>query len=172
MFSNDGPGFSEELIASEAYHRMADRLTCLLPDDSLVGLLLENDGQYEVVKSHRKGLFQHDGLSWNVMGKSFVHLKSVTGGCKHIDRTLNEWVQQMTPAQREQFADALYSVLSTDNAQTLTDLVSLSKAKLLQKNTELDPHVRKTIQMMMSALFEVNKRNLLSDLFPRKKEKE
>ena len=103
------------------------------------------------------------------MGKSFVHLKAVTGGCKHIDRTLNEWVKQMTPEQREQFTEALYSALSVDDAQTLTDLITNSKSKLFQKNTNLDPHVRKTIQMMMSALFELNKKNILSDLFPKKK---
>ena len=172
VWSNDGPGFGSGMLQNPDYIRLRPIIHSLVPQTSVVGMLLEHDENYTVVKSRQVGLFQHDGLSWNVMGKSFVHLKSVTGGCKHIDRTLNEWVQQMTPAQREQFADALYSVLSTDNAQTLTDLVSLSKAKLLQKNTELDPHVRKTIQMMMSALFEVNKRNLLSDLFPRKKEKE
>lgn len=172
VWSNDGPGFGSGMLQNPDYIRLRPIIRSLVPQTSVVGMLLEHDENYTVVKSRQVGLFQHDGLSWNVMGKSFVHLKAVTGGCKYMDRTLNEWVRQMTPEQREQFADALYSVLSADNAQTLTDLVSFSKAKLLQKNPDLDPHVRKTIQMVMSTLFEVNKKNILSDLFPKKKGEE
>ena len=171
VWSNDGPGFGSGMLQNPEYIRLRPIIRSLVPQTSVVGMLLEHDENYTVVKSRQVGPFQHDGLSWNVMGKNFVHLKAVTGGCKYMDRTLNEWVQQMTPEQREQFTEALYSVLSVDNAQTLTDLVSISKSKLLQKSSDLDPHVRQTIQMMMSAFFELNKKNILSDLFPKKKGK-
>ena len=169
VWSHDGPGFGSGMLQHPDYIRLRPIIHSLVPQTSLVGMLLEHDENYTVVKSRQVGPFQHDGFSWNVMGKSFVHLKAVTGGCRYMDRTLNEWVQQMTPEQREQLTEALYSVLSSDNAQTLTDLVSISKNKWLQKSADLDPHVHKTIQMMVSALFELNKKNLLSDIFPKKK---
>ena len=78
VFSNDGPGFSEGTVTSEAYKALAPRIRVYLPEDSLVGLLLEHDESYTVVKSNRKGLFQHDGLSWEVMGGSFLRAEALS----------------------------------------------------------------------------------------------
>ena len=71
IYSNDGPGFSEGLVTSDAYRALSNRICRILPEDSLVGLLLEHDGNHIVVKSNRKGLYQHDGLSWEVLGAAF-----------------------------------------------------------------------------------------------------
>jgi hypothetical protein len=140
----------------------------LVPQSSVVGMLLEHDENYTVVKSRQTGLFQHDGLSWDVVGPSFVHLKQVTGESRRLDKTLNQWIKQMTPEQREQFVEALYQVLSSDNASTLTDLFSITKNRWLQKGTTLDPHVHKTIQKTLSVLLEVNAKNILNDIFKKK----
>ena len=120
-----------------------------------------------VVKSRQKGLYQHDGLSWEVMGGSFVYLDDVTENSKRTERVLKEWVAEMTTEQREQFIDALYQLLSSDNALTLTDLAS-PKNRWLIRGKELDPQVHQTIQKTVSALISLNTKNILSDLFPKK----
>ena len=169
VWSNDGPGFGKGMLRDPAYTQMRPIIKSFVPQTSVVGMLLEHDENYSVVKSRQAGLMQHDGFTWNIMGGSFIHLETVTEGCKHIDRTLNEWVQMMTPEQREQFTESLYQLLSADNALTLTDLVASGKTKLLQKNTSVDPHVKKTIAKTVSVLMDLSKKNLLSDLFPKKR---
>lgn len=168
VWSYDGPGFGEGMLKAPEYVRMRPIISSLVPQSSVVGMLLEHEENYTVVKSRQAGLFQHDGLSWNVMGKSFVYLKSVTGGSKHLDRSLNEWIRMMTPKQREDFVEALYQILSSDNATTLTELASIHKNKWLKKSASLDPHVKKTIQKTLTALLEVNTKNLLADLLAKK----
>jgi len=168
VWSNDGPGFGSGMLNHLDYIELRPIIHTLVPQSSVVGMLLEHDENYIVVKSRQAGLFQHDGLSWEVMGGSFVHLKTVTGESKRLDRTLNQWIKQMTPEQREQFVEALYQVLSSDNAATLTDLISLTKNRWLQKGSSLDPHVHKTIQKTLSVLFELNAKNIISDLFKKK----
>ena len=66
VYSNDGPGFSEKMLESEAYRTLADRIDSLVPQSSLVGMLLSHD-ECDVIRSSQLGIFQHNGLSWEVM---------------------------------------------------------------------------------------------------------
>ena len=169
VWSNDGPGFGEGMINDPAYIQMRPVIKTLVPQGSIIGMLLEHDENYTVVKSRQTGLFQHDGMSWNIMGGSFVHLEQVTGESKRIDRTLNQWIRKMTPEQREQFSDALFQILAADNSVTLTDLVgSIKNTKWLQKVSSLDPQVRQTVQKTVSLLFDLSKKNILTELFLKK----
>ena len=70
-----------------------------------------------------------------------------------------------TLEQREQFVDALYQVLSTNDAMTLTDLLAAKKNKKLQKQTITDPQVHQTIQKTLTVLLELNAKNLLNDIW-------
>lgn len=170
VWSNDGPGFGEGTLNDPDYIEMRPIIKSIVPQSSVVGMLLEHDENYTVIKSRHAGLFQHNGFTWDIMGGSFVHLKTVTNESRRIDRTLNEWVKKMTPEQREQFVEALFQMLSVDNtAETLTDLVSLIKKRGLKKNVALDPHVRQTLQKMLGVLIEMNTKNIFRDLFTKKK---
>ncbi len=167
----DGPGFGKGTLNDPAYIAMRPLIRTLVPQSSIVGMLLEHDENYTVVKSRQVGAFQHDGLSWDVLGGSFVHLKTITDDSRRLDRTLNEWLARMTPEQREQFVDALYQVLSSDNALTLTDLLAFGKNKWLKKTKDLDPQVGKTIQKTVAVLIELNAKNIWADLTKKIKKK-
>ena len=122
VFSNDGPGFSEGTVTSEAYKALAPRIRVYLPEDSLVGLLLEHDESYTVVKSNRKGLFQHDGLSWEVMGGSFLRAEALSQKGIHNDTVVRERIDSMTRGERREFIRLVFNLLESTGAKTLTDL--------------------------------------------------
>lgn len=169
VWNNDGPGFRSGFLNDPMYLETRPIIKTLVPQSSVVGMLLEHDENYTVIKSRQTGVFQHDGLTWEVMAGSFIHLKDVSGESKRTDRNLNEWIQKMTPEQREQFVEALYQILSSDNAATLTELVAITKNKWIRKGMALDPHVHKTVQKTLATLLELNRTNLLNDLFQKKK---
>lgn len=166
IWSNDGPGFANGLPETREYLDMKPRIRTLVPQSSVVGMLLEHDKNYTVVKSRQAGVLQHNGLSWEVTGNRFVHLRTVNGECIRTDRNLQEWIRSMTPEQREQFSEALYRILSADNAQTLTQLVSPKNRWLLQ-SLKLDPEVKRTIFHTLRELLGINAKNLLGGLLPR-----
>ena len=41
-YNNDGPGFSHDMVDSDAYRRVADKLHTYIPESSIVGVLLEH----------------------------------------------------------------------------------------------------------------------------------
>lgn len=167
VYSNDGPGFGSNILEDSDYQEMRSRICNLVPQSSVVGMLLEHDENFTVVKSRQKaGLLQHNGLSWEILGNSFVHLKDVTPDSRKLDRTVNQWIRDMTPEQREEFAEAVYQLFSVDGAQTLTDLVAARKKWFTHTKT-LDPRVHETIQKMFSELIGINKISKIKDFFHR-----
>ena len=122
VYSNDGPGFPEGTVASEAYRSLSERIRVIIPEDSLVGLLLEHDEHYTVVKSNRKGVYQHDGLSWEVLGASFLRADSLSQrGIQH-DTVVRARINAMSCADRKKFTEIMFSILEATGAKTLTEL--------------------------------------------------
>ena len=145
VYNNDGPGFNKEFIESEEYARTRERIRTLVPQTSIVGMLLEHEENYDVVKSSMNGLLQHNAFSWEVMGGRFVRMDTVTDECRRIDTGLKTWLDEMSMDERKQTLDSLYEILSSTNAKTLTDLNS-DRLKLIKAWNELDPLSKKYVK--------------------------
>ena len=100
IYNNDGPGFRTSLLPLEQHKRVAERIVTILPESSVVGMLLEHEERYQVVRSTQVGLMQHDGFSWQVRGEKFEHLPGLTEGGKLIDETLHTFILSLEPEQR------------------------------------------------------------------------
>ncbi len=120
--NHDGPGFNESVIRDERYRRILDRIHTYLPQSSVIGMLLEHEEDFSVVHSDNQGIMQHDVYSWEVARDSFIPVEEITNSSRFIDRTLKDWVREMTSAQREKMIDGIFSVLSASDGVTLRDL--------------------------------------------------
>lgn len=144
VYSNDGPGFSAGTIQSEPYKALSDRIRVILPEDSLVGLLLDQDPRYTVVKSNRKGLFQHDGLSWEVLGGQFMRADGLSNVGKRNDTMIRERIASMTLDERHKFIRLMFTLLESTGAKTLTELhhgrfkAALTAVKTFREMPEAD----------------------------------
>lgn len=160
VYSNDGPGFSSDLLRSPAYLALKSRVHSIVPESSIVGMLLNHEENYKVVKSSAKGLFQHDGFSWQLLGESFCTINDRSEESKHIDKTLKTWLATMDDAHREQFVDALYSVLAGTNAQTVSEL-NADRRAIFTSFFSMDPATRdflwKTIVQLINTAKRVRK---------------
>ncbi|MCM1106489.1 MAG: DUF2974 domain-containing protein [Blautia sp.] len=132
IYSNDGPGFSETMISAENYKRMLPKIHTIVPESSIVGMLLEHEEEFEVVKSSGSGAGQHDVMSWEVLGPSLVHCSTVDEKAVILDRTLKSWLASMDSGQREELVDALFSVLEEGDIRTVDDLAAMHPGRLLE----------------------------------------
>ena len=123
-------------------------------------MLLEHEESYEVIKSSQVGLLQHDALSWEVMGGKFIHLDTVTDESRFIDRTLKQWLGEMTDEERETFVSNLFDSLISTNAKTLTDLND-DRRKLRQAWNGLDADTRNTVFKCIKLLLKEKTKNIL-----------
>ena len=155
-YNNDGPGFSHDMVDSEAYRRVADKLHTYVPESSIVGVLLEHAEDYAVIDSSNRSIMQHEPLSWNVLGSRFIHLGERSQMGKLSDDVLRQWIGSMTPQEREQFSDALFDVLSlSGKARTLDDLRAgglAGGAALLKQYSGADEEDKKIISEIFRRL--------------------
>ena len=159
-YNHDGPGFSREFIESPDYDEVRSRIRTILPQTAVVGMLLEHEERYDVIKSNQTGLFQHDSFSWEVLGPNFIHLDTVTKESKLIDKTIREWLSTMPAEERESFVENLYASLSAQGAKTLTDLSS-DKAKIIKVWSGLDAASRSTALKYIKLLFTETAKDIL-----------
>lgn len=166
VWSNDGPGFHNDILDLPEHRRVAERITSIVPKSSVVGMMLEHEEDYQVVDSNQVGLMQHDGFSWAVLGTRFVRLRSVTRQGHLNDLTLKEWVHHMPLEQREKFVDGLFTVLSASGAVTLTDLKEESfkaAGAMVKAMKDMEKETRDVLFYAIGLLFRSNFKILLED---------
>ena len=167
VWSNDGPGFRDDLLDLPQHRRIEERIVSIVPKSSVVGMLLEHEEAYTVVDSDQLGFLQHDGFSWQVMGDHFITLRQMTRQAHLSDLELRRWVQGMTAEQRGKFVDALFAVLTASGAATLTDLKADSfKAvgAMVRAMKDLDKETRDGLLKFMGILFRSNLRLTLEGI--------
>ena len=124
VYSNDGPGFTPEMVRSEAYQAMRKKCMTYVPQSSVVGMMMEHDENYQLIYSNRNGLWQHDPYSWAVDRDHFLYVDERSSFGEHYDTVLRELMDSMTPAERKSLTEDMFQVLEATGAKTLTELTS------------------------------------------------
>ena len=124
IFSHDGPGFLESTLQSPEFLQVASRIEKTLPQSSVIGMLLEHRAEILVVKSNSLGLLQHDHFTWEIEGNHFVYIDHLTKNARFTDKTLTDWLNQITEEDRERFVDALYGVLNANQLTSIDDFLA------------------------------------------------
>lgn len=157
IYNNDGPGFLESMLEKKAYLEIKDKVRTIVPETSIIGMLLEHGDSYEVVKSTGKGIMQHDGLSWQVYRNGFVKLDERSKESLVIDKTISAWVMGLSDDERVAFVDAVYDMLTRAGVNYLSDLEKYKPATLNSMAKEMfsmEPEkgrmVRRTIRALVS----------------------
>lgn len=145
VFNHDGPGFSKEVLESTAYATIKDKIVTVLPHSSVVGMLLQQEDEFMVVKSHRFWIMQHDPFSWVIEDENFITTDSLSSGAKAFSESLNEWLNSIDHDKRELFIDTLFKVVEAtgekDFEQLSTHKIKNAQA-ILKAMKDIDPEVK------------------------------
>lgn len=68
---------------------------------------------------------QHDLYTWQVLGGEFVK-DELTNSSEFIDKTITNWLKEVSPEQRGEFFDTLFDILNTTEAKTLSELSKIN----------------------------------------------
>lgn len=164
VYNNDGPGFRPEIRQQGNYEDIADRVSKFIPRSSVVGMILEDHSDYEVVESKGVGLLQHNAYSWKIKGQSFVRAKNMSDGKMLRDASMNEWILSLSEEETHAFVDTLYEVVSASEASNVFEFGADWK-KSLQNVFEaakgIDDVTKKVIQKIIRSLFEITVEKLV-----------
>lgn len=151
VYNNDGPGFTTEFINCEDYINIHERIRTIIPESSLIGILLEHEENYTVIKSNQKAVFQHNALSWEVLGNRFIHLDETSKFSKHLDKTLKSWMKSVSDEEKKEFTNALFCIFDNVEAKTIDEAL-VDKWATLKAITELNEDTRKILTNVVGRL--------------------
>ncbi len=125
VYSFDGPGFREAFLQQEGYRRLLPKIHALIPQNSIVGLLLSTGKAPELVTSRSFGVKAHDGFTWEVLGTRFVRAEALSTSSAMFQKAMNETLSGMSLEEREAFIEDFFQIMTSTGAFTLTDLTEI-----------------------------------------------
>lgn len=154
VYAFDSPGFMHAVVSSYEYGTIAERVTKLVPEQSIIGMLMEsNPNEHQVVvKSNAEGVMQHYCYSWLMDGDKFQTLPELSESSQTFHKSLNEWLNGMTQRQRKKGVEALFRVLSAGGHSSMTQLRNegvRALPSLLGSYVGLDSEDRRYINQVM-----------------------
>ncbi len=158
IFNNDGPGFRPEIREAGNFQAIQGRVAKFIPRSSLVGMILEDNSEYEIVESWGMGLFQHNTYSWKIEEGSLVRAKNMAEAKVRRDAALNEWILSLSEEEIHVFIDTLYEVVSASEASNVFEFGADWKKclqNIIQAAKGLDDTTRKAIHKITHSLFEI-----------------
>lgn len=166
-YNIDGPGFKNSILGEESHRRIAEKIYTFVPQSSIVGMLLEHEAEYSIVRSSQTGIMQHDVYSWEVMGTRFVCAEAMSDSSRILDQTFREWMSGLTDEDRGRFIEAVYSILASTNADTTDELTEnwMGNSKvMLDFLRGMDEDTRKMVLRTLAALFRSAGKNFFGSI--------
>ena len=122
VYCNDGPGFLPEFANSAEVWSIAHKIVNLVPEASVVGMLMEHIGKCRIISSAGRSVVQHNPFLWEVRVDRFADKKSRSRFAGNSDRTVKKWVEYENADEKKEIIEAIFAVLDATGAETLTDL--------------------------------------------------
>ncbi len=163
VYNNDGPGFLHNVLDSEEYKEMLPRIKTIVPESSIVGMLLGHEEEYEIVKSTQKGIMQHDAGSWEIIRNEFVYLDSLSNSSKFLNHSFKKWVSGLDEEQRKVFVDGLFQMLEAAGAKTTGELYASgwkSVSSAIKAFSGMDLEMKQKLMLITKSLFDIINQNM------------
>lgn len=171
IYNFDGPGFLPEIVNSHDYATIVPKVKSYMPQGSVVGVIMYNESECNIVKSTAKGFLQHTVVSWQVLGTHFVNEAELENSSIIFNRMTKKWVEEVEADKREQFIEQLFILLKSGESDTLTDITSEFPHvmnKIRKTYTDFDKPTKKMMRDMMGDMLKLTKNAMKEKYFNKK----
>ena len=155
IYNNDGPGCIQEVIKTPEYKSIIKRVRKFIPHESIIGLMLYTKAKPRVVASSKKGINQHDLMSWQVVCNHFDEVSEVASSSKMIDETIKKWTGNFDYETREAFGDIFFESLVSAGATKMSYITTKkvrSIASITKEIQALEPENQALVLEVLKCL--------------------
>lgn len=167
IYNNDGPGFQEKFLESSGYHEVLPKIHTIIPNTSVVGMMMEHLEEYVVVNSNQKGIYGHNAFSWEVLGNHFVNRQGLKKSSIILNRALRQWLSKITVEERASFVEVLFEILYASGLVTVSGIASdkfTAANGMLKAYKTMEPDAKKMMRRLISLLIEEGQKVFISSL--------
>lgn len=161
VYNHDGPGFTDYVMKDPAYKEMVPRIRTVIPQSSVIGMLLEHEEPYTVIKSKQIGLLQHDPYSWELEGPAFVPMQEITADSHFLNQTIKTWLAGMTTEERNEVVDTVFDLLSVGDVDNVLDIIQPRNIRNYLRTLNSNGKIRRILSEELLSLVEAAKKTQL-----------
>lgn len=157
IFSHDGLGFRKEDIESQDFKEIENKICKTIPKSSVIGMLLQNQEKYSIIKSNNHWIMQHAPFSWEVKDDDFIYETKLSNSAKLTDEAISKWIDNLTDEKRKKIADTIFNILYETDSDTFEEIVRNKRKNIpiiISSIRNLDNETKQTIKEIFAMLYE------------------
>ncbi|HOB25747.1 MAG TPA: DUF2974 domain-containing protein [Bacilli bacterium] len=155
VISYDGPGLRESQINSRKYKNILPKFELVVPNNSVIGLLLSNTTSRTVYLSNRRGIYAHDALSWQVDDDKFIQTE-LSSYSKGVDKTITSWLSLYDDEKRKRFVVDLFSIFDRCNIESLDKIDPKDLLTLVRETSKIEKESRDMLIELLKIFISYN----------------
>ena len=145
VFNFDGPGFKEEEFKSNRYKELKDRMVNILPDGSMIGILLNHE-KCEYIKSRNVSIEKHYPNNWAIFGEFFVK-GELNKSSKSLHDKIILGLSKLNNEEKQICIDTVFELIKNKKVKSFKDFTNLNidDIKAIIKNMKNMPQEKRKI---------------------------
>lgn len=153
----DGPGFLQEYVEKKEYAEMATIVDNYCPRASVVGMIMFREDDGVIVESSEKGLMQHTGISWQVLGNGFITAESHEDLSLIFSRANKQWINEIGRDERELFIELVFTILREgfDTVTGMKEGFFSTATTIIKSYNHIDKETRKMARKILGQVIKL-----------------
>lgn len=123
VYSFDGPGFPLEALECDGYKRIENKIIKIIPQSSIIGLLLKNPDNIKIIRSSGVSLLQHDPFTWLISNCEFVEARKLTKDAIKRNLRINSVLSKLDENERKLFVEALFEMIEKTGVSDIDEFL-------------------------------------------------
>lgn len=157
IYNLDGPDFLEEISTSEEYQNILPKCVKIVPEESVIGMILQTHQEYIIVKADGSLLEQHKLFTWQIDDETnnLIYVTSLSKSSKRIRNSLFSWFEKFNLEEREMVIDSFFDMLHVSEVQTISEFkkdLNKNLALLYGEYKESDSQTKKLLRKTLYEL--------------------
>lgn len=146
IYNFDGPGLLNKMFESKEFKSIEDKIVHIIPNYSIVGLLLRHNNNYKVAKSRRIDIYSHSIFTWEINNNDFLYT-SLSNVSKKLDISILEWLEEHTEDEMRIMTKSFFNIFRDNNIDSVVDLFKIKNIyKILNNSSKYGDDMAKIIR--------------------------
>lgn len=158
IYSFDGPGLHSSILSSKGYKDIERKVQAIIPENSIVGMMLEPPEADLIVKSKSIGLLQHNTFSWEIEEDHFKVVSKVKDDSIQVNQTLKTWTANLSQDELRDFFDLFFGIFIEAGILRFGDMTidtSEKIQKVIQNRKNLSPEQVTMLERITKLLIDI-----------------
>ena len=136
IYNLDGPGFRDKEYTSSNFKKILPKLQVYVPEDTIVGMLLNTSNNKYIVKSTSRGVLSHNMNTWQCFGE-FLEKGKQSKLSITIDNRIKSWFKNYNDKEIERMINAIFNILENNNIKEFKEIKNLKWSQIVKLISEV-----------------------------------